>query len=350
MRLTVTAQIHPLLPLSLLTLSLSHSIAAVAQDPAPCGGSEPNCENSRFFQMTLLTYPAKTGIRWVHTAPYEDIGTFTSDNTDFQPPGRSIMLHEQWQDIDVSELAVDWSRILAVNFDEPFANIVPSFPSQGPPPTGGYCETVRASIVERKARLLSQAEAVHTLAPRARVWVTYLEKEVDWMRSATCPVALNDSTFDVVGLDKYEVNFSNIEDEYAWFASAWPQQQVALVPATAYKLGGPGPQATADIMQGYFDYANNMNQPCDMPPGRVGRTGVYDRCRVWVVAGWLSEPWYPLDGNWVGLLNTSPPAPGVPAAAPMRERWATELAKRRRVSGSRALSDAEISVVLDILE
>ena len=98
-----------------------------------------------------------------------------------------------------------------------------------------------------------------------------------------------------------EPAFSSLEDEYEWFISAMPQQQIALVPGTFF-IYGRSPYAARNILYGYFDYANRMKRVCDIGFGRVGRTGNYDGCRVWIVAGWSAIPW-----SWSSTKKESRP-------------------------------------------
>jgi hypothetical protein len=286
----------------------------------------PSGETCRSFQMTLMSYPyLEGGVHWVQTAPYEDVSMFTSDNTDLQPPGRSIMNHEQWRSVDVSSLRVDWSRILAVAIDEPFAEEVAPYSLE---PSARECDAQRAGVLDSKERLVSVAAAVHAVAPQARLWVLFTGKEVELMRRRDCPLDLNDTTFDVVSVSKYEVEFSELRDHYDWFVSRWPQQQLALVPATAY-ANDDSPRAVADRLKGYFEYANEMNADgCDMGLGRVGRTENYDGCRVWIVAGWMSVPDFPHHGGWHSLLWQG--SPQFQSGAPILNAWSSELAKVRR--------------------
>jgi uncharacterized protein YutD len=276
--------------------------------------------------MALMSYPyLDGGVHWVQTAPYEDVSMFTSDNTNLQPPGRSIMNHEQWRTVPVSSLPVDWARILAVAIDEPFAAELQPYSAD---PSAQECAEQRAGVIDTKERLVSVAKDVHAIAPRARVWVLFTGKEVELMRRLDCPLDLNDDAFDVVSVGRYEVDFSDLRDHYDWFVSEWSQQQLALVPATAY-ANDDSPRAVADRLEGYFEYANDMNdEGCAMDLGRVGRTGNYDGCRVWIVAGWMSVPDFPHHGGWHSLLWQG--SEQFPSGAPILDAWSAELSKVRR--------------------
>jgi hypothetical protein len=294
--------------------------------------------------MALWTYEyPPLGPDWQGTTAYVDIPMFGYGTA--QPPGRSIVRLDDWYGValPLSPAAYDWSRILAVIVDEPYATRLDQVPWTGPE-TESYTAVNpcyqhswnvarRTNVLETKDKLLQLADSLHDSAPRTRLWVNFHEHEVSWMRDVACPLSLNDRTFDVVSLDKYGVPFSELEDEYEWFISTMPQQQIALVPGTFWIDGG-SPYAARNILYGYFDYANRMNRVCDIGFGRVGRTGNYDGCRVWIVAGWSAVPWYavlngvprtePTPGvtNYVGLLH--------PSSAPISDAWRAELAKPAR--------------------
>src|SRR5688572_31781232 len=143
-----------------------------------------------------------------------------------------------------------------------------------------------------------------------------------WMRDPFCPLPLNDPTFDVVSLDIYNVPFSSIQHHYDWLISSIPEQQIALVPGTYYERDGPPTASYSAALRllGYFDYANRMNQQCDNGYGRVGRTGNYDGCKVWIVAGWSAIPEYVENGTaYVGLLD--------PRAAIISSVWRRQLSR-----------------------
>jgi hypothetical protein len=151
------------------------------------------------------------------------------------------------------------------------------------------------------------------------------------MRDEVCPAALNDSEIDVVSLDNYEVDFDDLEDDYDWFVERWGPQQLALVPATSYDDAGTyfsdrlRANKTAHRLKAYFAYANAKNAECNMEFTRVDGTGSYDRCRVWVVAGWSSEPSLPIHGGWISLLH-----PSDRGAKLILDEWVSELSKPRR--------------------
>src|SRR5688572_3646454 len=275
MRLTLGAPFFRLLTLSGLTLLLSQSIHEVAQKPPA---------NIRFFQMALFTYEGH-GTNWQSTDGYVDISMF-GDHGSAQPPGHSIMSFDSWFEDEPLALAAidDWSRILAVVIDEPYVTRLQTDyndDEEANPCQGSTAEQQarRSRLRAIRTKLLSSVKLVHDVAPRTRVWVNFHQREVRWMRAGDCE-RLNDPSFDVVSLDHYEVNFSAIADEYAWFVWTMPQQQLALVPGTHYRIDGDSPSEAAARLQGYFDYANTMNRQCNIGVGRAGSTGNYDGCRV----------------------------------------------------------------------
>jgi len=298
--------------------------------------------DARFFQMTVWAYE-NPGPNWESTITDVDVPMFGYGNP--QPPELSIVRFDGWYQtaLPVSAAVYDWSRILAVVVDEPYATRLDEVAWTGPPVENyralNPCyqhegnAARRANVLETRAKLLSLASSMHDVAPRTRFWVNFHEHEVTWMRDVDCPLTLNDPAIDVVSLDKYEVPFSSLEDEYEWFVSSMPQQQLALVPGTFW-MADESPYPARNILYGYFDYANRKNRVCDVGLGRVGRTGHYDGCRVWIVAGWSSIPWYavldatirteyvPGVNNYVGLLH--------PSSAPIADAWRSELAKAPR--------------------
>jgi hypothetical protein len=245
---------------------------------------------------------------------------------------------------------VDWSRILAVKIDEPYVTALEAMSlAVNTNPACDPEDERNLTINETLELITTAANAVHTESPRTRVWLNFHWREVEWMRDE-CAAELNDPTIDVVSLDKYGVPFSDIEDDYNWFVGHpdWSKQQLALVPATAYDTAGSllgdifRATDAADRLGAYFAYADGMNEQCDMGLGRMGGTGSYDGCRVWVVAGWMSEPEFAQHGGWRGLLKWDDPAEDI------RATWAAELSRPRRLAGH-TLSEAEISAVLQVL-
>jgi hypothetical protein len=297
-------------------------------------------ENSRFFEMAILTYPYLSGGgTWQDTAPYADFGVFTSDNPGLQPPGYSIMLHERWLSTPLPSLSVDWSRILAVMIDEPYVTEIGDDPENPACGTGERHDTMNRLL----RKIQDTAAQAHALAPRTRVWVNFHWQEVVWMRDAECPAPLNDLAIDVVSLDRYQVDFADIEQHYDWFVSRWPQQQLALVPAVSYTASGDDNERaraaarTARRLRGYFAYANEINgsklRACDMPVRRFTGSGPYDRCRVWLVAGWSSVRYFDQGPGWYGMLR-----PDDEKAELILDEWASQFSRVRR-STDRTVAD-----------
>jgi len=77
-----------------------------------------------------------------------------------------------------------------------------------------------------------------------------------------------------------------------------PDQQIALVPGVF-----SAPVNQYGLLQDYFDYADQWNEVCDLPLGSRGVTGLYDGCRIWIVAGWLADNYTdPKGTQYVGML------------------------------------------------
>jgi hypothetical protein len=245
---------------------------------------------------------------WVSNAD-TDILVF-SENTP-QPPGRSLLLLANWaHDSPLSASGYDWSRIVAVEIDEPF-NILTGDPC-GSPNTASEFDYVDRLLAARAAELKS-------IAPLTRFWVNVTDREVGWMR-ADCAL-MNRAYMDVISLDRYYDFFDpDVRPYYDWLVAhpATPQQQLALIPGTFYRPGADDPGRQAAILQGYFDYANYMNQACNLPLGSRGVTGSYDGCRVWIVLGWLAASFN--DGNTQYVGEQDPTSSAIAAA------WRQELA------------------------
>ena len=314
MRLDSKAPLVRLAALLLFSLPLSRSTEVVA--------------DVRHFQMALFTYEfMEGGVNWLNVARYVDVPVFEGySDSSHQPGGRSIMRLPTWHDDHpLASVNVDWSRVLAVVVDEPFATTVANY--DDPADGGEECTNQRVGIAALRDQLIAAAAAVHDAAPRTRFWVNYSGMEVHVMRRESCPLALNDSAIDVVSLDIYQADFNDaIKAHYDWFLGQPEQQQIALVPATHHKIGVDSDSQASARLHAFFRYANTLNRRCDRPLGRVGRTGNYDGCPVWVVAGWLAQPVYE-EASVVhhGLLNES--------SAEIRSVWSSQLSKHRVFGG-----------------
>jgi len=265
------------------------------------------------------------------TSADTDISSFGDGQA--QPPGRSILLVLDWH-TPLSTRGYDWSRIVAVEVDEPFSIL-----------TGNPCDSpYTASEFDYVDRLLAaRAAELASIAPLARFWVNFTDREVGWMRT-DCPL-MNRAYIDVISLDRYYDFFDpDVKPYYDWLVAhpATPQQQLALFPGTFYRPGGDDPGRQAALLQGYFDYANNENQSCNLSRGSRGMTGSYDGCRVWIVMGWLSGNWTDPRSNtlYVGELDPR-------LAATVAEIWRAEVALPLRPGLAHQLTRGQI--ILPIL-
>jgi hypothetical protein len=254
-----------------------------------------------------------------------DIAVFYEGHGQPPPPMRSIGILSSWaSDTPLSALGFDWSRIVAVEIDEPYMSTLQNQlgGDQRPNPCSS---SQRMAVVNNTMQVLAgRAAELAALNPKARFWVNFTDHEGDWMRDTVCPVPLNQPNIDVISIDRYGVPFSpTVEIYYDWFAvhPATPHQQLALIPGTFHRTGDDSPQSaatSASYLQAYFDYANNANQSCNLSLGSRGVTGNYDRCRVWIVLGFLTGD-FTQDGDlYMGEQD--------PASAPIATTWRAELA------------------------
>lgn len=251
-----------------------------------------------WLSLSAANAPAQT------TRPYQMSIIATTEGSDIvdipifhythrQPAGYSIVwLPYEDKDPDPSEINIDWTRIVAAYVDEPYNDIFE--------PIGWRsCNASVDPVKGRIERLRAIADFVRGAAPSARFWINFSEKDVELIK-AGC--ALNQDYIDVISFDQYGVGFSALRADYDYLynsARAMPtrqHQQLALVPGTF--TGGWHNQNGTDgaaRLVGFFDYAAYMNQYCGSQQGpivapklgRMGRTGIYDECPVWLVAGWF---------------------------------------------------------------
>jgi hypothetical protein len=247
-----------------------------------------------------------------------DVAFFSGGN---QPSGLSILAINYADVSGLSSLPYDWSRIVAVFVDEPYWTSVGGGAWSNPCYDGRY-----SAIPSALQDLQRAAAAVKSIAPRTRFWVNFSEPEVQWMMDPNCAMTwLNDPSFDVVSMDKYNVPFddgydyvtigspsSSVKPYYDFLANcpAAPSQQLALVPGTFYFQSPTyiAPITEASWLQGFFDYANSSNQSCNLPLGGAGATGNYDGCKIWAVMGfWASSGAVDIGGGqyWVGLFDST---------------------------------------------
>jgi len=264
---------------------------------------------SRSFQMAL----------W-RSSLDADVPTFFSG--DSQPLGRSILIKTDWRDapISTSDGSIEWWRIVAVLIDEPYLDLAAA--GHNPCARQEDFDTWLAEVSAVDAKLAQRAAELRSVAPKARFWLNFSEDEASWMKNGVCGgssavdntvIPLNKSYIDVISLDRYLVAFEPaVKQYYDWFAAnrAKSDQQVGLIPGTFYIDGRsanqPGYVLTqASYLQAYFDYANDMNQICNLPLGSRGSTGRFDGCPVWMVMGWLGGN-HTQDGvTYIGELDQS---------------------------------------------
>ena len=150
MRLTSKAPLLRLAPLLLLSLAPSRSTDDVAKSSSPA--------DSRYFQMALFTYEfMQGGVNWLDGAGYVDIPVFEgSFDSSHQPAGPSIIRLPTWLDTrPLASVNVDWSRVLAVVIDEPFATTVANY--SDPSTVGAECTRQNTGIAERRGKLMAAA-------------------------------------------------------------------------------------------------------------------------------------------------------------------------------------------------
>lgn len=262
---------------------------------------------SRSFQMALWVNP---GSATPSLNQDTDIQAFYEGTE--QPDGPSIMLNLVWtsptplsQRQSASGHLYDWSRIVAVEIDEPYSNNLPSG-------TADPCEagTIHGVNMYQQAVLFNQvlhdkANELKSLNALTRFWVNFTHYELDWKKSSCFDV--NQAYIDVISLDYYHVDFDTAVRPYydniitnATTSPGYQSQQLALFPGTFVQ---PGDDATAqeNLLSGYFSYATTQNQSCNVSLGSRGITGSYDGCRVWIVMGYLSGN----TGNYTGMLDST---------------------------------------------
>jgi hypothetical protein len=237
---------------------------------------------TRSYQMSILASTDGT------TAAGVDIPIFTQGvfRDDPQPAGRSIVWLPVDANLDRHSIA-DWTRIVAVYVDEPYGNILNHRSNCDPPADAKTPD----AFAEKFAALAAMATAVRAKAPSARFWVNLTRHDVDLIRNPAAGCAINQPYIDVISMDIYDVDFRpTLSERYEYLHThrATPHQQLALVAGTF--TGGYKKQdgaAAVSRLSGYFNYAAQMNQHCDLPLGPAGKTGIYDGCPVWMVAGWM---------------------------------------------------------------
>jgi hypothetical protein len=235
----------------------------------------------------------------------------------------------------------DWTRIDAVLIDEPYWGAARDVDSSDPCSSPGDPGYRRMQTMQRV--LANVAAVVRGLpnAEKTRVWINFSEPEMQWMlnRRQPCPVPLNDGYIDVVSLDVYGRDFASIRHyyDYLYANRATPFQQLALIPGT-YSQRTPGYSAkeVRDRLQGFFDYADSMNQSCSLPIGRVGVTGSADGCPVWLVAGFWGE---------AIIRDGRAPIFVAPDSAPIRQKWQAQFRLPRHEADRAADLSGELNAI-----
>lgn len=253
-----------------------------------------------------------------------------------QPAGRSILsifatdsnLPNYWPS---AVAGYDLTRVEAVNVDEPYLNILgkAGFGTTGDPcnPSDPRYNTIQNGF----ALLKADAAAIKKSSSKIRFWVNFSVPEVGWMMNGSCAF-LNASYIDVVSVDDYRNDFnSTVEPMYSWFIShpGYSGQQLALVPGTfVFPNGSVDPVVQSEFLEEYFNYAANANQTCNLPPSSVGTTGIFDGCRVWLVAGFVFTDFTDCCQTYIGLAD--------PATVPIQAAWLAELSNPLLVPSSLA--------------
>lgn len=315
---------------SRLTLALLTALLFIA----PSG--QTNAQ-SRAFQMAM----------WADSdrAPGADTDIPVFYDTVGQPDGHGILIRFDLNKPFTAD-EYKWHRIAAVLFDEPFnhLNRVPCWTADSV-----------ALLNDRIQLLARRAAELKAVAPLTRFWVNVTPTQLDWMMRplGTCPPEpgsppeevpdppyFNQPYIDVVSLDYYNRWFdSYVKPYYDWLDAhrAKPEQQMALIPGTHYRLGKDRPGNQAFLLDGYFAYANNANQNCNLPLGSRGVTGIFDGCRVWIILGWLGPNWTEgKEGSDIYIGERDPTSWEIANA------WRTQLALPLRPDLARQVTPAEL--------
>lgn len=200
--------------------------------------------------------------------------------------------------------ASNWLQIAAVEIDEPYSSL------DGELNTGNCLPPTSIQPIDNELSAL-QAK-IQAKNPKTRFWVNFTQTEANWMTVCTNPQEFNRAYIDVISVDWYNANFFQIEPFYQIVSTypATPHQQLALVPgvfwATNDQLG---------YLQSFFSYASGANDFCSLPLGPQGVTGIYDRCPVWIVMGWMTGD---ITG-YSGILD------GKTGAQQILSAWQTEV-------------------------
>jgi hypothetical protein len=288
--------------------------------------------------------------------------SLAAEENDGQPSGLSIMYLRPTSSgdfnlpqKDLNNVPYDYNRIAAIFVDEPY-NIVPGPP--WPDPCDPKSDSGKSGNINAISnQLLTLAQKIRQQAPRTRFWVNYSEPEVQWMMDGFC--TLNNSTIDVVSMDKYQVPFAGstsclvpqerascVQPYYDWLVThrAYPGQQIALIPGTfADSTQGDDAQTQALRLQGFFDYAAK-NQSCNVPLGNTGATGRADGCLIWTVIGFGAH-----QGAGIMIGEDDP------GGEPIQQLWRAQVnlplsIEFRRPSAIATLANGQISTTFFFAE
>lgn len=298
---------------------------------------------SRAFYMTVFgaAPPGHTDFSWFSAR----IAAGSPAGIEPQPPGLSILAIEHiyhdpqyasdatpgtlpngtqsWQKIhdSLAGLGYDWSRIVAVNIDEPYVSHTPARPN-GETNTDRPCfsspDDRRTEIVATSNYIENAALAVQALASEKKppgtaipldikFWVNFHPSEVDWMRAGgACDKRLIAEYVDVISFDQYRESFeSTLRARYEWI-KGWATtgshertHQLALVPGLFSIDGKLTAVQTATYLTEYFEYADEVNSDCLTHRVAPKRGRDLGQCLVWLVAGWPgTDPVeYPVGGT-----------------------------------------------------
>lgn len=287
---------------------------SAAPEPSNDGGFD-----TRSFQMILWDDAEAIG---------SDLAFFTEGQ--HQPNGISVLRVLSWWkrnaetnpelESKLVNYAYDWSRIAAVLIDEPYWYNTGARDESNP--CRNPADPRNEAIAKTATQLADAARVVNNLSPSTRFWVNFSTPEMDWARDSQCPVAINQPYIDVVSLDYYCCTFPEVvQPYYEWLSRnrASSYQQFALVPGTFFRSGLDDPVVRASYLKGYFDYANSMNQRCNLPIGRVGITGNWDGCPVWLLLGWLASNYSKGGVEYKGVFD--------PLSSAIATEWNNQFAR-----------------------
>jgi hypothetical protein len=232
--------------------------------------------------------------------------------------GRYLLVGLDYRDT-LTPRNLDWSRVVAVEVDEPYGpqndpriDSIIKYPDGSPACQGDPS----AYIAPIDASLKQMATKLKGLNPKARFWVNLTQAEANWIGTCKNPGVFNRDYIDVISADWYDAYFSTIQPFYDVLAAhpAKPEQQLALVPGV---FSAPNDQLR--YLQDYFAYADTKNQTCNLPRGTLGFTGIYDGCLVWIVLGWEAGNLQLGNTLYRGLLD--------PASEQIALAWEAEVAR-----------------------